>query len=792
MAPAPRLYLDLQAAQSAAHAERGIARYSVELTRALLRGGAPVDTIALSPHLPPPRGLPADVADSPTLGWRTSASLLDAARRGPFAYVLLSPIELELPTRRTIPEAAITRADALVAVVYDLIPLVFADRYLASPQLRAAYEARLALVRQADLLLTISEHTRRDVVQHLDVPADRVRTIGGGVSPWFSPGAVSSPRPRPYVLSVSGWEWRKNTERLIHAFGRLAPEVREGRQLVIACAVPPEGERAWHAEAEAAGLDDGQLVVTGYVDDDQLRSLYRGAELFVFPSLYEGFGLPVAEAACCGAPVLTSSSSSLPEILDLPSSTFDAGDVDDMARVLGRGLTDADFRAELLAASALAADVHTWDAVAERTQRALAQLGRGDAPSERSRRRRRPPMRVAIAGPLPPIESGVAVYNERVVDALVTHPDIELHLFADGAGGERPVLDLDVPVHPIEALDGPLDPHDYDVFVHTIGNQRWHVRGFDFARRHPGILWLHDASLVGLHLEWALWQIRTVRSHDDVLGILRAEIRELYDDRVPPELVLAEPLSHRAFVANEVHLVAGLVRAAQHLVVNSSLAFDMARVDLGPAGRCPPATVLHHAVPALPQGFRREPDAAPLVVALGVVHAVKRPDVLVAAFAQLHAASRLAFVGPCDDGARALVTDAAQREGVAERVTITGHVEMADYWRWLERAHIAVQLREPTFGESSGAVHDAIAARVPVVTSIAACRDLPTDVVQMVTPDVAATDLAVAVRALLGDRGRLARMRDAQAAFGAEWSFARVADELATVIRQTVLARLAG
>lgn len=786
-----RIYIDLQAAQSVAHAERGIARYSIELTRALLRAGAPVAAIGLSPHLPSPRGLPDDVASSPLLTQRTAASITRASGANPLAYQVMSPIELELPPLRTIPESAMQRADAFVAVVYDLIPLVFPDRYLVDPHLRRRYLARLDLLRRADLLLAISEHTRRDVIAHLGVDAARVVTIGGGVAEHFHPRrADEDPRvdlraaipaiDRPFVLTVSGWDWRKNTENLIRAFAALPAGVRRELQLVVACAVPPEGASAWRDEARRAGIGEGQFVITGYVDENLLRSLYQRASLFVFPSRYEGFGLPVAEAARCGAPVLTSDTSSLPEILDLPQSTFPPDDVDAIGAAIERALTDEDLRAELRAAGGFAAAAHTWDHVAQRTIAAYEHLEERVLQPSRSRRR---PMRlrVGFVGPLPPVESGIAIYNRRLLEAL--HEDIDVHVFVDGTlDAERP--EADVRVYPVAALDDGLDPYDYDVLVHTIGNNIFHVRSFELARRHPGVLWLHDVSLVGLHLEWANWQQRTGRTSVDTLSLIREELVREYGTAVPLDELLQHPFSHRPFAKHGVLLSAGLVRAARHVIVNSSVAARMVEAD---ARRPPSLTVLPLAVPSRSTHATHAapvPRPRPLVVALGVVHEVKRPDVLIHALARVHPRSDLVFVGPCGDDAETLVREAIDTAALEGRVTITGFVDEREYERWLEQADCVVQLRDVSFGESSATVNDAIAAGVPVVTSIASCADLPADVVELVPPDVSSADLAKVITTILNDSDRRAAMQVAEAKYAAEWTFERVASELATVVRR--------
>ena len=787
-----RLLVDLQAAQSVAHGERGIARYSIELTRALLREGAPIDAITLNPNLPNPRRLPIDLATSPLLQFATARTMADSHRRGPFAYVVMSPIELDLPAPLVLSRAGLDRSDSLVVVLYDLIPLIFADRYLADPRVREPYLARLSLIRDADLVLAVSEHTRRDAIEYLGIAPDRVVAIGGGVADTFvpaghndDPGALVRERlpavRGDFVLTVAGDEWRKNTEALIDAYGRMAPELRAAHQLVIACAVSLEGERAWRSHAARAGVQADQLVITGYIDDALLRALYQATSLFVFPSRYEGYGLPALEAARCGAPVITSNNSTLPEVLDLAESTFAPDDVDAIAERMHAGLTDAGLRARLLEAGARAGTRNTWDAVADRAINAFREL----APRTTSRRRKILRPRIAVIGPLPPVESGIALYNDRVLRAL-SWSDVDLELFVEApAGVGRTEPPIDVPCYPIDALGTRLDPHDYDTILYTIGNSACHVRTFDLARRVPGVVWLHDAYLIGLHLEWALWQIRSRGRATDVLTIFREEIALLYAGRVPAEHVLVEPLSHHAFVERQVYLNAGLVRRARHLVLNSELARDMVQFDAGPDGVLAPTTILHHAIPhaaVLPLPHSVSNRARRLVVALGVVHAIKRPDVVMRAVALLGLDVDLAFVGPCEPDVARWLQALADDLGLRDRVTITGFVDVPTYAQWISEATLALQLRDVSFGESSGAVHDAIAARLPVITSIASAAELPADVVAMVADDCSVDDLVATMRRIVDDPDTQRRMRAACDAYASTWTFTRVATEIKRVL----------
>jgi glycosyltransferase involved in cell wall biosynthesis len=795
------IFVDIQAAQSLANAERGIARYSVELLRAMLRQGAPVEAIGLSPTLPNPTRFPPELGTSELLTWTTGPefSRVRAQSDRPLAFQVMSPMEMQMSARLSLPLSPMSDADALVMVWYDLIPLVFPDRYLPDDRARQPYLARLEVVKQADLLLAISEHSRRDLIEYLGVHPDRVVAIGGGVSSWFAPAPagtdpvqqVRAALPaidRPFVLTVAGWEWRKNTEGLIRSFAAIPPRVRDDLQLVVACAVGPTGEAEWRREAHDAGLRDDQFVVTGFVDDLTLRALYQACRLFVFPSKYEGYGLPVIEAARCGAAVVTSSTSSLPEILDLPESTFPPEDHEAMGDTITRAVADESFRTRLLDAGARAVEVHTWDNVARRTIDAYDRLDRRMPPRRRSNRR----LRVAFAGPFFPAESGVATYNSRVVDALDA-PDLDVTLFAEetdiGAWKSR----LSLPVFPVEHLGPRINPYDFDTIIYTIGNSTFHLDTYELSRRVPGIVWLHDVNLVGLHrerakrIEWSDTMdtpnlISPARTAEEVM---RQELRLVYPDRVTAQTLRHHAMDFQALVDRGALLAAPAVRHARHLLCNSSVAERMVRIDLGPSAVMPPTTVLPLAVPD--RRSTSQPASAtgrPLVVSLGIVDAKKRPHDLVRAVAALPMPVDLAFVGPCPGWLQAEVDAVVAEHGLRDRVQFTGFVDSARYDDWVGRADLVVQLRSVNFGESSAAVTDAIAARVPTITSVLSCRDLPEGVVTMVAHDAPVADVRDAMAAVLGDAERAAAMRAACDTYARDWTFDQVAARVAGVVRQ--------
>jgi glycosyltransferase involved in cell wall biosynthesis len=266
-----------------------------------------------------------------------------------------------MPYRPTLPA---------VVTIYDLSPMLLPQTVSLRARLLFRFTTRLAL-RAAQQIIVISSATRADLLARFSIPAGRVTVIPLAADARFSPQPASVIQqarskyalPERYLLYLGINKPHKNLVRLIEAYSQL--DSRHVPPLVIA--------GAWDArypepKARTAQLGMGARVqFLGAVEDLDLPALYTGCTFFIFPSLYEGFGLPVIEAMACGAPVLCSHSSSFPEVAGDAALYFDPQDVQAIAATIQRGLDDEGVRQSLAEQSLPQAGKFSWQQTAQET-----------------------------------------------------------------------------------------------------------------------------------------------------------------------------------------------------------------------------------------------------------------------------------------------------------------------------------------------------------------------------------------------------------------------------------------
>jgi glycosyltransferase involved in cell wall biosynthesis/ADP-heptose:LPS heptosyltransferase len=270
-------------------------------------------------------------------------------------------------------------------ILYDLIPLLHSTAELISNEAyKAWYERKLDFLRKANLLLAISASSAQDALRARIASASSIANILGAHDPLFQPTEISPTQRHSlrmhlgigdrFVLYVGGADESKNLQRLIEAYALLPQRVRQGMQLVLVGQMPEARVQTMRHTARMCGLAELELVLTGQIADRELLTLYNTCSLFVFPSLYEGFGLPPLEAMACGAAVIASNSTSIPEVIGDSDALFDPTSSKQIASKMLRALTDLDFRSALIDRGKRRSQEFSWENSARKAMAAMKSL----------------------------------------------------------------------------------------------------------------------------------------------------------------------------------------------------------------------------------------------------------------------------------------------------------------------------------------------------------------------------------------------------------------------------------
>jgi glycosyltransferase involved in cell wall biosynthesis len=359
-------------ASPAVHHIAGLGRYTQELMTALMATDFENEYVAFYNRPseakvdPPLDRIPHLTTNLPTKPWRFSALLAHFAR---ISQDRMFPhVDLFHATDHLLPRFSGVKS------VFTLHDLVFCF-YPETHKLLNRWFLTLMMPRflkAADAVIAVSEHTKKDAIHMYGVHENKIKVIHEGVNAGFRrrpADAVAAVRhryslPDRFILSVGTIEPRKNFTSLVEAYHAL-------KNLGTDCRLVIVGKRGWLYEGffrrlRELGLED-EVIFPGFVPDDDLPPLYSAADLFVFPSLYEGFGLPVLEAMACGTPVVTSNASSLPEVVGDAALLVDPNDVQALIRAMSAVLDDKDLRGELRAKGPRQAAKFSWENAAHET-----------------------------------------------------------------------------------------------------------------------------------------------------------------------------------------------------------------------------------------------------------------------------------------------------------------------------------------------------------------------------------------------------------------------------------------
>ena len=672
--------------------------------------------------------------------------------------------------------------------LYDLIPLLRKERYLDDPNIAAWYYRKLQSLKNAELLLAISGHAREEAIEVLHLVPETVINISSAVDDIFRPRQLA-PQDRaallarhglhrPFIMYTGGIDYRKNIEGLIEAYAMLPGELRRQFQLAVICSVHEADRARLQRLAASLHLADDDLVLTGFVSDDDLVSLYNCTALFVFPSLHEGFGLPALEAMACGAPVIGSNTSSIPEVIGRADALFDPNSVPAIAAAMHHVLVNPGHADALRAHGLVQARLFSWDASA---QRAVAAFEETHLRNRAARTttvavaagERRP--RLAFVSPLPPTRSGIADYSVDLLPELARFYDVELVLAQPGM--DEPWARNNFPQRSVDWFDA--HAHEFDRIVYQFGNSAFHAHMFGLLERHPGIVVLHDFFMSGI-----------VNYAESTSKLPNQYCRSLYLSHgyraLAEERALGRAVSCATYPCN----LAVLDRAIG-VIVHSAHSTNLARQWYGPD-----AASDWHVVPLLrklPGQVDRAAARQALAIdvndvvlcSFGMLAPTKCNDVIVEAWIA-SAAGRdprchLVFVGELDDGPFGKALRA--RCAVHPRIRISNYASEATYRSYLAAADAAIQLRVESRGETSAALLDCLSYGLPtIVNTHGSAAEIPPRACLQLDDQFTTVALASAIDTLVADAG----LRQRLAVAGRAWMAAHRPAHAGALVRTAI------
>lgn len=262
-----------------------------------------------------------------------------------------------------------------VVTLYDIIPMLYPDKYFQNEKAKEWYMMRLNQAKKASKIITISESSKKDIKRILNIPYEKIEVIYGGVDERFKQMGKSEfvkvlnkhNIKMPYILTVSTHSFHKNINRIFQAYKEsVNSNSGNNLSLVVVCKLEAFEEKDWRDQLKKLGIE-GRVILTNFVSDDDLAAIYNGAKLFLFPSLYEGLGLPVLEAFACGTPVVTSNVSSLPEVGGDAVLYVDPLNVGDITGGISKILSDENLRNRLIENGFSQVKKFSWSLAGDKT-----------------------------------------------------------------------------------------------------------------------------------------------------------------------------------------------------------------------------------------------------------------------------------------------------------------------------------------------------------------------------------------------------------------------------------------
>lgn len=777
-----RVVIDLQGAQ-AENRNRGIGRYALSFTKAFIKNRGNIDVIVvlnglfgesvdhirdelfgLLPESSVQTFIPSPgvSALNPEHIWSRQASELV---REAFIANLDPDLVLVTSLFEGLVDDAVTSIKMLnssiptAAIVYDLIPYINPETYLSALPVRHWYETKLKHLRRADLVLAISNSSRFEVINHLGFTPEEVINISTAIDTEHYRPVVNEKQDaelkarlgidRKFVMYTGGIDPRKNIEGLISAYANLSKSTLREHQLVIVCNIQADERSRLESLTIASGLKKSDVRFTGFVSEEDLVALYNACELFIFPSLHEGFGLPALEAMSCGKPVIASNTSSLPEVVGNPDALFDPHRIESITAKLEEVLGDEELKSQLRKSAVEQAHKFSWDQTAIQARDAISKLLLQRRAIPNPIRAPRQP-RLAYVSPLPPARSGISDYSAELLPELASHYQIDVIVAQESV---TPVdAGINYQLRSVAWFEE--NAHLFDRVIYHFGNSTFHEHMFHLIEKIPGTVVLHDFFLSGI--------VANMEVHQGQPGFWTKALYHGHGYKAVQERINGADTADAVW---KYSCNLRVLQQAEGIIVHSHYSIRLAQQWYGENSGLKWAEIPLLRTPRFPDARKRASTKEKLgfsendfvVCSYGLLGPSKLNDRLLDAWLDSELSKdencHLVYVGQNSEGVfgEELVKKINASQ-CRDRIKITGWADTEMFKAYLEVADAAVQLRTLSRGETSAAVLDCLNYGIAtIVNANGSMSDIPTSSLVKLPDEFSDAELCDALNLLRHD-----------------------------------------
>lgn len=745
-----KIGIDAQALQTENSKDRGIGRYSKNLINEIIRLDSKNDyKVFLNSNFDVPDNLTINANEIISLKYikpensseRTVneiGQLLQYGNNNLDILQIMSTAE-GFPSYLPVTNEYIDHLNAkLCTIIYDLIPLHFQEHYFSNPNFKSEYFKQLKTLYHSDILFAISESTRLDAINLLGIHPDKIITIYGGISdkffkiPTLDVNKISKLKKKysilnRFVLYTGGIEFRKNIEKSITEFSKINSTLLDDVSYVIVCNINELDKNRLTKLAIENGVSKN-IVFTGYIPDDELNLLYNSCDVFIFPSLIEGLGIPILEAMKCGAPVIGSDSSSISELINNVKFTFNPEN--GISLLLNKILSDDKFRDESIKNSHDQIVNYSWEKSAKKVISTYLTL---ELTKKKNPIKMKP--KIAFFSPLPPKKSGISYYSSNLLPLLSKYWDIDIFI-DDDYSCDVPFINSNFCIFSYHEFETLNQQKHYDTIIYQIGNSDNHIYMFDILQKFPGIVVLHDIFLGGV-IHWMTGRIgkqdkfieEIIYSHGDSGKKLVGKAKK---GLIPwSDLIWNLQINKR------------ILDSATHVILHSE--WDRKKVlELYPqlnkkislVHQFSPLKEINDKLKIKQQlGFSENEF---LICSFGFVVETKKIDLIIkniANFLKTHDA-KYVIVGEMDPNIGDKINKIISDLKLEEKVIVTNFLDEKKYFDYIQICDLNISLRTKTRAGTSASINHSLGAGIPTITSdVEPFNEFPDDVVLKIKPD---------------------------------------------------------